>query len=454
MEPPSSAVAEPKANQETGAPPQSSPSQDTPSQGSATEGSPAKSSAAEQPQQPVDSEARYQRRAAFLGNPRTRWGLILAGLVMVTAVFFLWRYLASYESTDDAQIDGHVNPVSARVSGHVIKLNVEDNQYVEKGTVLVEIDPADYEVAVEQARAEYADALAQASAAGINIPINNVSTSSQVSGAEAGVSSAQAGITAARQQYDAAKSQIAEADANNVKAQNDLARYKLLIDKQEISQQQYDQAVASGQSAAATLQAARANADAYAAQIQQAQSKLEQANADLRTAGNRTQTMRFIHARAESAEAVVQQKKAALDQAELNLQYTRVTAPVGGAVSNRTVEVGQNVQPGQEMMKIIPLGEGDLWVTANFKETQLQHIHPGQSAEMAVDATGKKYQGRVDSIAGASGERFSLLPPENATGNYVKVVQRIPVKIVFESGETRGHELRPGMSVVPKVWIK
>src|SRR5208282_3328102 len=225
---PSSAVAEPKANQETGAPPQSSPSQDTPSQGSATEGSPAKSSAAEQPQQPVDSEARYQRRAAFLGNPRTRWGLILAGLVMVTAVFFLWRYLASYESTDDAQIDGHVNSVSARVSGHVIKLNVEDNQYVEKGTVLVEIDPADYEVAVEQARAEYADALAQASAAGINIPINNVSTSSQVSGAEAGVSSAQAGITAARQQYDAAKSQIAEADANNVKAQNDLARYKLL----------------------------------------------------------------------------------------------------------------------------------------------------------------------------------------------------------------------------------
>jgi membrane fusion protein, multidrug efflux system len=228
----------------------------------------------------------------------------------------------------------------------------------------------------------------------------------------------------------------------------------LLIDKQEISQQQYDQAVASAHAAAATLGAARANADAYAAQIEMAQSKLQQANADLRTAGTAPQTMRAIRARALSAEAFANQKKAALDQAELNLQYTKVIAPVSGAVSNRTVEVGQNVQPGQEMMKIIPLGEGDLWVTANFKETQLRSIRQGLSVEIEVDATGKKYKGRVDSIAGASGERFSLLPPENATGNYVKVVQRIPVKIVFERGETKGHELRPGMSVDPKVWIK
>src|SRR6202162_5221416 len=198
------------------------------------------------PAQP-DSEARYQRRSAFLNNPRTKWGLILIGLVILIGIFFLWRYLASYEATDDAQIDGHVNSVSARVSGHVLKLNVQDNQYVEKGTVLVEIDPADYEVAVAQARAEYADAQAQATAAGINVPITNVSSSSQVSGAQAGVSSAQAGISAARQQYEAAKSQVVEADANNTKAQNDLVRYKQLIEKQEISQQQYDQAVASAQ---------------------------------------------------------------------------------------------------------------------------------------------------------------------------------------------------------------
>jgi membrane fusion protein (multidrug efflux system) len=401
-----------------------------------------------------DSEASYRRRSAFLTNPRTKIGLILAGLVILTAVFFLWRYLGSYESTDDAQIDGHVNSVSARISGHVLKLNVEDNQYVEKGTVLVEIDPADYEVAVAQARAEYADAQAQSAAAGINVPITNVSTSSQVSGAQAGVSSARAGIAAARQQFEAAKSQVVEADANNTKAQNDLVRYKQLIDKQEISHQQYDQAVASAQAGAAALQAARAGADALAAQIEQAQNKLQQASADLRTADTAPQTMRAARARALSAQANAERKKAQLNQTELNLQYTKVIAPVSGAVSNRTVEVGQNVQPGQEMMKIIPLDEANLWVTANFKETQLKNIRPGLPAEVAVDANGKNYKGHVDSVAGASGERFSLLPPENATGNYVKVVQRIPVKIVFDKGEIKNHELRPGMSVLPKVWTK
>jgi membrane fusion protein (multidrug efflux system) len=425
MDETSSVVTEPKAQAETRVP-QPPPSQPAP------------------PQSPPDSEARYQRRAAFLSHPRTRLGLILAGLVL----------LASYESTDDAQIDGHVNSVSARVSGHVLKLNVEDNQYVEKGTVLVEIDPADYEVAVAQARAEYADAQAQAAAAGINVPITDVSTTSQVSGAQAGVSGAQSGIVAARQQFEAAKSHVAEAEANNTKAQNDLVRYKLLIDKQEISQQQYDQAVASAQAAAATVQAARANADALSAQIEQAQDRLAQAGADLRTAGTGPQTLRAMRARALSAEANADQKKAQLDQAELNLQYTKVIAPVSGAVSNRTVEVGQNVQPGQEMMKIIPLDEANIWVTANFKETQLAKMKAGQPAEIEVDATGKTYKGHVNSVAGASGERFSLLPPENATGNYVKVVQRIPVKIVFDQGEIKNHELRPGMSVEPKVWIK
>ncbi len=440
MDQSSSVVAEPKPQADTRSP--------------QTASSPGQSQQAPADHAPTDSEARYQRRAAFLNSPRTKWGLIIAGLVLLVAVFFLWRYLGSYESTDDAQIDGHVNSVSARVSGHVIKLDVEDNQYVEKGTLLVQIDPADYQVAVDQVRAEYADAQAQASAAGINVPITNVSTSSQVSGAQAGVSMAQAGIAAARQQLEAAKSQVAQADANNTKAQNDLGRYKMLIDKQEISEQQYDQAVDSSKSAAAALQAARANADALAAQIKQAQSKLEQANADLRNANSAPQQMRFIRARAESAQAVANQKKAALDQAELNLEYTKVTAPVSGAVSNRTVEVGQNVQPGQVMMMIIPLDESDIWVTADFKETQLKNIRPGQAAEISVDATGRKYKGHVDSLAGASGERFSLLPPENATGNYVKVVQRIPVKIVFDKGEIKNHELRPGMSVVPKVWIK
>jgi len=420
----------------------------------ATESKPQAETRAPQPPSQHDSEARYQRRAEFFGNPRTKWGLIFVGLVIVVAVFFLWRYLGSYESTDDAQIDGHVNSVSARVSGHVLKLNVEDNQYVEKGTVLVEIDPADYQVAVAQARADFADAQAQASAAGINVPITDVSTASQVTGAQAGVSGAKAGIAAVRQQFEAAKSQVAEAEANNTKAQNDLVRYKQLIDKQEISQQQYDQAVAAAQAAAATVQAARAGADAAAAQIEQAQSKLAQADADLRTAHTAPQTIRVTRARAASANANAERKRAQLDQAELNLLYTKVIAPVSGIVSNRTVEVGQNLQPGQEMMKVIPLDEANIWVTANFKETQLKSIKAGESAEIAVDATGRTYKGHVDSIAGASGDRFSLLPSENATGNYVKVVQRVPVKIVFEKGEIKEHELRPGMSVVPKVWIK
>jgi len=405
-----------------------------------------------QPEPPADSEARYQRRARLLGNPRAKLALFFAIAVLLAAGVLLWRYFGSYESTDDAQIDGHINSVSARVGGHVVKLNVEDNQYVEKGAVLVEIDPADYEVAVARARAEYADAQAQAAAAGINVPLTNVSTSSQLAAAQAGVANAKAGIAAARQQLAAARAQVAEAEANNVKAQNDLARYKQLIEKQEISQQQYDQAVAAAKAGAASLEAVRAAADAAAAQVEQAQSKLLQANADLRTAQTAPQTVEATRSRALSAQANANRRQAELQQAELNLQYTKIIAPVSGVVSDRTVEVGQNVQPGQEMMKIIPLE--DIWVTANFKETQLRNIKPGQAAEIAVDANGKKYKGHVDSIAGASGARFSLLPPENATGNYVKVVQRIPVKIVFEPGETKAHNLRPGMSVVPKVWTR
>jgi membrane fusion protein (multidrug efflux system) len=408
----------------------------------------------QQPEPHQNSESRYKRRSALLSNPRTKWILIIVALVIVVGVFFLWRYLSSYESTDDAQIDGHINSVSARVSGHVLKLNVDDNQYVERGTVLVEIDPADYNVAAAKARADYADAQAQASAAGINVPITNVNTTSQVSGAQAGLSSAQAGVSAARQQFEAAKSQVVEAEANNTKAQNDLARYKQLIDKQEISQQQYDQAIASAQAAAATLRSARASADASAEQIRQAQSKVQQANADLQTANTAPQQMRVTQARALSAQAISDQKKAALDQAELNLQYTKIIAPVNGIVSNRTVEVGQNVQIGQEMMKVVPVDDGDLWVTANFKETQLKNIRPGQEVDISVDANGKTYKGKIDSISGTSGARSSLLPPENATGNYVKVVQRLPVKIVFNPHEIKGRELRPGMSVTPKVWIK
>jgi len=378
--------------------------------------------------------------------------LIFGLIALVIVGFFLWRYFDSYESTDDAQIDGHVNSISARVSGHVISLNVQDNQYVEAGTLLAEIDPADYQVIVQRAQADYDDAQATADAASVDVPITSVNTTSQLSSAEADVRSAQAGIKAARQQYQAAQANLQQAEANNVKAQNDLARYQQLVEKQEISQQQYDQAVAAARAGAATVESARATADAVQAQVAQAEGKLAQAEASQRYASTGPKQLAVTRARALSAAAAAKRKKADLDQALLNLKYTKIVAPVTGIVSNRTVEVGQNVSIGQELLKIIPLD--NIWVTANFKETQLRDMKPGQKATIYVDVTGTKYRGHVDSIAGASGARFSLLPPENATGNYVKVVQRIPVKIVFEPGETREHKLRPGMSVEPKVWIR
>jgi len=286
----------------------------------------------------------------------------------------------------------------------------------------------------------------------VNVPITSVSTSSQLSTAQADVENAQQGIATARQAYAAANAQLAEAEANNVRAQDDLVRYKQLVDKQEVSRQQYDQAVAGAKASAAAVDAARASASAAEHQILQAQARLLQAQANLRAAGTAPQQVAAIRSRAQSAQAEADLKKAALDQAELNLSYTLVVAPVNGVVTNRTVEVGQNVTAGQEMMRVINLD--DIWVTANFKETELKHMQVGQRVTIHVDTNGKDYKGHVQSIAGASGAITSLLPPENATGNYVKVVQRIPVKITFDPGETREHVLRPGMSVEPKVWIR
>jgi membrane fusion protein (multidrug efflux system) len=323
---------------------------------------------------------------------------------------------------------------------------------VQAGTVLVEIDPADYQVAYERAKADFEDAQAAAVAAGVTVPITSVNTSSQVSASEADVNSSRAGILVAKQQFEAAKAQLQEAEANNVKAQNDLGRYKQLVDKQEISQQQYDQAIAASKASAASVEAARATADAAQQQVTQAQGKLVQAQSNWRTANTAPKQMQITRAKATSALAEAQRKKADLDQAQLNLQYTKIVAPVNGIVSNRTVEVGQNVAPGQELMKVINLD--DVWITANFKETQLREMKAGQRVTVEVDANGVKYNGKLDSIAGASGARFSLLPPENATGNYVKVVQRIPVKIVLDPGSNKDHRLVPGMSVTPKVWIR
>jgi membrane fusion protein, multidrug efflux system len=397
-----------------------------------------------------DRDLRWRRFKS--GNPRFRLFLIIGIIVLVVAAFFLWRYFSSYEDTDDAQIDGHLNSVSARVSGHVAKLLVQDNQYVQAGTPLVQIDPKDYQVAFDRAKADYDDAVAMAAAARVNVPITSVSTSSQVSSAQADVENAQAGISAARQQYEAANAQLAQAEANNVKAQDDLVRYRQLVDKQEVSQQQYDQALAAAKASAAAVNAARASSLAAEQQVHQARARLLSAEANERATRTRPQQVAAIRSRAQSALAEVDLKKAAMDQAQLDLSYTLVLAPVTGVVTNRTVEVGQNVSIGQEMMRVINLD--DIWVTANFKETQLKYMRVGQPVTIHVDTNGKDYKGHVQSLAGATGAITSLLPPENATGNYVKVVQRIPVKITFDPGETREHVLRPGMSVEPKVWLR
>ena len=385
-------------------------------------------------------------------SPRFRLFLILGIIVVLTGGFFLWRYFTSYEDTDDAQIDGHLNPISARVSGHVLKLLIQDNQYVDPGTPLVEIDPKDYQVALDHAKADYENAVAMADAAKVNVPITSVSTGSQISTAAAGVANAKQGIAAAKHEYAAAQAQLAEAEANNVKAQEDVLRYKQLVEKQEISQQEFDHAVAVAKASAASVDAARSSAAAAEQKVAQAESQLDQAQAEARSAATGPQQVAAIRSRYLSALAEVDLKKAALDQAQLNLSYTLIVSPIAGVVTNRTVEVGENVSIGQEMMRLINLD--DIWVTANFKETQLKYMRVGQPVTIHVDTNGKDYKGRVQSIAGASGAITSLLPPENATGNYVKVVQRIPVKITFDPGETREHVLRPGMSVEPKVWLR
>ena len=392
------------------------------------------------------------RASQYLNKrPHTRLFLIIAAIVVIVGGFLAWRYFSSYESTDDAQVDGHLMPISARISGYVSKVNFDDNQYVHAGDVLVEIDPRDYQVAVDQAKAALADAQATAQSAGSNVPVTSVSTVSQVSSTEADVANAQAGITVAQQQADAAQADLVQAQANNLKAQNDVMRYKQLVEKQEISEQLYDQAFAAAAAGDAAVAAAKSNVAAANQQIAQARSRLAAAQAAWRSAQTGPHQLASVEAHAKSAVAAAQEKQAALEQAELNLQYTKIIAPVNGVVT-KNVEVGMNVQPGQQMASLVPLD--DVWITANFKETQLKYMKPGQAVEIKADVNGRTYKGHVDSLAGSSGARLSLLPPENATGNYVKVVQRVPVKIVLNPGENSDHSLRLGMSVEPKVFVK
>ncbi len=395
-------------------------------------------------QSPAGSEEQWQetappRRHSYLReHPAVKWGLIIGGMAMLVALIIVWRYYAVRETTDDAEIDGHITPISARVGGTVTALNFQDNQFVEEGAVLVQLDPQDYQVAMARAEADLADARASAEAAGTNVPITHTSTYNQLK-------IALAGRTATQRQVDAARARVAEAEANYVKVAKDLERMAELVSKDEISQQQYDTAVASEKSAKATVDAAHASLAAADAQVAQAE-------AAVRTAETAPQQVAMTRARHSAAIALVQRAEAALAQARLNLEYCTVRAPGAGIVSKRSAEVGQVVQPGQPLAALVLTR--DIYVTANFKETELKNMRPGQKATIHVDAYDRDLNGHVDSIGGATGARFSLLPPENATGNYVKVVQRLPVKIVFEPGQDPQHLLRPGMSVEPTVLTK
>lgn len=398
----------------------------------------------------------HGRRRLAERNPRVKISAIVAALVVILLVGWYWLDSRNWESTDDAQIDGHIYPISARVGGQVVKVNFDDGQFVHKGDVLVQIDPTDYKVALERAEAEYHDSQANYLAAQVGIPIADVGSFSQIHSAGADVNSAQAGVSAAQKQVEAAQAQITEAEANAKKLNADVERYRMLLDKHEIAQQQFDQATAAATAANATVESRKASLSAEQAQVRIAQSHVDQANAELRNAQVTPKQVEATRAKATSAEAQTQRYKAALDQAQLNLGYTTIVSPVDGIVGKRSVQVGQNVAPGQDLMAIVPLR--DIWVTANFKETQLAHMQPGQPVKVKVDTYGgRKWDAHVTSIGAATGAKYSLLPPENATGNYVKVVQRIPVRIDFDNNDKPdfNHDglLRPGMSVVPDVKV-
>jgi membrane fusion protein (multidrug efflux system) len=397
------------------------------------------------------AESRYTPPARKNAKTRRNTVILIVVLVVLVGGVFLWRYLSSYESTDDAQADVHLYPVSARISGYVVKVNVDDNQWVEKGTVLVEIDPKDYEVAVAQAQANLGNAEATAQSLNITVPITSVNSSSQLKSTASDITNTNAGIIAAQRQLAAAQAQVEEARANDVKVQDDLKRYKLLVDKKEVAEQVYDQALAAAKSSTAAVAAAIANESAAQQFVEQAQSRQVQAEANHQYAETGPQQVSSSKARARAAIADVEEKRALLEQAQLNLGYTKIVAPVSGEV-NKSVVVGLNVQAGQQLLTVVPLDE--VWITANFKETQLRHMRVGQKADIHIDSSGRTLKGHVDSIAGATGPLFSLLPPENATGNYVKIVQRIPVKIVLEPGENHERQLRPGMNVVPDVYLQ
>jgi len=385
---------------------------------------------------------------------RRRGIIIIVVLLLVVVAAGLWWRSTFSEDTDDAQINGHLIQISSRISGQVVKVDVDENQLVKAGDEIAQLDPRDYQVAVENAEAALASSQAAAAAAQVSVPITSINTGSNLASAALDISGAHAQVSQAQQQLVAAEARVAQADANNVKAQADLARYRPLVEKDVISKQQFDAAVAAADAAKAALADAKASQQAAGDGVRVARDREAQAQAQYKYAQTGPQQVAAQNARARQAEAQVKQAQAQLDQARLNLSYTKIVAPTDGIVTRKSVEINQNVGVGQNLLTLVSLE--DIWVTANFKETQLRHMAAGQPVEIRVDATGKDYKGKVTQIGGATGSVLSLFPPENATGNYVKVVQRVPVRIDLTDlkNEDPNHLLRPGLSVEPKVRVK
>ena len=387
------------------------------------------------------------------GRRRTLLFAAIVGCVILVGALSFWLYSRTYESTDDAQVDGHLNGITARIDGDVKAVHVEENQSVQEGDVLVELDPRDYEVAVEQAKAQLLKAQAGERAENPNLPITQSTSQTNVLTSQSEVTNAQAGVAAAERDQAAALSRLQEVEANNVKAQADVARYKALVDKNEVARAEYDQVVATANALAASADSARSSAESAQKVVEQRQAQFDQARSRLAWAiVSAPNQVAISKANLQSKQADVQAMKAQLDRAQLDLSYCKIVAPVAGVITKRTVEVGEHVSKGQRLVTLAALG--DLWVTANFKESQLRQMRPGQSVTISVDAFDQNFDGTVEAMPGSTGSVTSLLPPENATGNYVKVVQRLPVRIRFKPGQQGLDRLRPGMSVVPKVWLK
>src|SRR5215475_11188705 len=388
-------------------------------------------------------------------KPIPRW--VFAGLGLAFAAmagFSWWLHARHFESTDDAQIDGHINVVSSRISGTVLYVNpqAENNQFIQAGTLLLELDPNDYQAALEHAKTDLATKEGEARSAGFNVPITNASAFSQLRLAEAAHEEAIAAVDSEEANLAAARHKVQQDEAVYSRAERDRVRWQGLIDGGVVSRSEYDAREAEALADAQQLEADRATVTAEQHKIAQARSLIAQRAARVVAARSAPQQLSDARAQSDSSMGQVNQAQADVRTAELNLGYTKIYAPVSGVIGRKTVELGQRIQPGQSLLAIVPLD--DIWVTADFKETQLKYMRAGQPVTVHVDMFGQDYQGTVENLPGAAGTLFSLLPPENASGNFVKVVQRLPVRIRFNSDQDPQHQLRPGMSVEPTVRVR